>query len=339
MSLHLLQSPMRYALGIDGGGSKCDAALVDETGAVVGWGRGGPVHVYYDPPEVIAASFRDAIAGALAGRTVGELWIVGSPLRHRPPEEVLSAAAGQVHYLDASEVDTAFAAVQEEWGLIVLAGTGSFIHARAPDGRRLHWGGLGPVLNDYGSGYEIGLRGLRAAFASSWSESRRTSLAEVVPQALGVADLREVFRLVYPVPPAGGRAANQVEGLGRRQIASLAKAVDEEAEKGDRVSIECLRRAADELAALAVDAICELGMQKLSFPVIAIGSVAQRCRIWWEQVCRRIAEVAPGMRPVIPRVPPAVGAALLALREMGVQWTPELVERMIETQENFPPAD
>jgi hypothetical protein len=30
---------------------------------------------------------------------------------------------------------------------------------------------------------------------------------------------------------------------------------------------------------------------------------------------------------------PVVGGALLALREMGVAWTPELLERIIETQQ------
>ena len=56
----------RYALGIDGGGSKCDAVLMGESGAVVAWGRGGPTHVYYDPPEVISASYVEAIGGALS---------------------------------------------------------------------------------------------------------------------------------------------------------------------------------------------------------------------------------------------------------------------------------
>jgi len=316
---------MRYALGIDGGGSKCDAALVDETGAVIGWGRGGPVHVYYDPPDVIAGSFRDAIAGALSGRQVAELWVVGSPLRHEPPREVLKAAAGHVHYLDASEVDTAFASVQQEWGLVVLAGTGSFVHGRAPDGCHLHWGGTGPVLNDYGSAYEIGLRGLRAAFASKWTESRRTSLAEALPATLGVGDLGAVFSLVY------------VENMGRRQIASLAKTVDAEAEKGDRVALDCLRRAADELAALATDMIGELEMGGLPIPMIPIGGVAQRSRIWWERVCERIRAAAPGMIPRVPRVQPATGAALIALRQMAVAWTPELLDRLAETEQAFRP--
>jgi len=317
---------VRYALGIDGGGSKCDAALVDETGAVVGWGRGGPIHIFYDPPEVIAASFRDAVAGVLAGRRLEELWVVGSTPRHEPSREVLTSAAEIVHYREAGEVDTAYASVQEDWGVIVLAGTGSFVHGRTRDERNLHWGGTGPVLNDYGSAYEIGLRGLRAAFMSHWTESRRTVLAKAIPAALHVKDLGAVFHMVY------------VENMNRRQIAALAKVVNDEAERGDRVALECVLKAADEMAANAADMIRELHMEGSAVPVIAIGGVAQRSGIWWERVCERIAAVAPGMRPLMPRVQPATGGALIGLREMGVPWTPELVDRLAETEREMRPG-
>jgi N-acetylglucosamine kinase len=308
----------RYALGIDGGGSKCDAALLDESGAVVGWGRGGPTHVYYDPPEVIAASYADAITAALEGVTQAEIWVAGN-LPSGAPREAVERAGALSRHMPVNEVDSAFACVQAEWGLIVLSGTGSFVHARSADGRDLHFGGLGPVLNDYGSAYEIGLRGLRAAFASEWIAERRTSLAEAIVRELGVAKLRDVFDLVY------------VKGFGRRQIAALAQVVNVEAEAGDRVAGECIRRAADELADLATDAIRELSMASLSFPAIAIGGVAQRCRLWWERMCVRLREVAPGVGPVIPPVAPAVGAALIALREMGIGWPPELVRRATES--------
>ena len=179
-------------------------------------------------------------------------------------------------------------------------------------------------MGDYGSGYEIGLCGIRSACAATWLKSRQTSLEKAVPRFLDVDDLHDVFRLVY---------VDRV--VGRRQLASIAKVVDREAEKGDRIAIDCLLKAADELANLAVDVVNELDMSQTPFPVIAIGGVAQRSRIWWERMCRRIAEAAPDMRPVIPRVRPVVGAALLALREIGVDSTAELLDRIVETQEPF----
>lgn len=313
---------MRYALGIDGGGSNCDAILVDQTASVVGRGRGGSTVELYDPPSVVQASYVRAISEALAPVRAAEFWVAGH-LPQGGPWQQLSRFGTVVHHRTVGETEVAFATVQKEWGVIVLSGTGSFVHALTPDGRALHWGGLGPMLGDYGSAYEIGLSALRAAFASNWSVSYRTSLAEVVPRALGAADLDEVFRLVYG------------ENLGRRMIASVAEAVDREAAAGDRVSENCLRKAADELAELAVGIIRELDLGELAFPVIASGGVAQKSRIWWTQICSRITAVAPHAHPLVPRLPPAAGAALLALRDMGINWTPGLIDRLVTSIRAF----
>ncbi len=314
---------MQYALGIDGGGSKCDAVLVDTTGRIVGWGRGGQVQPFYGTQESIHASFREALEGALGDLCGAELW-VSSPMRRRQRWEARIAQAGEIRDIECvPEECMALAAGGEEWGLVVLAGTGSFVHARMPDGRRLHLGALGPVLGDYGSGYEIGLAGLRAAFASHWTSARQTSLAEVVPPALGVEDLHRVFHLVY------------VHGLERRQIASLARVVDEQAEQGDAVSAQILQQAADALFSLVRDMIQEMGLAEQEFPLVGAGSVAVRSRIWWERMRERVAEVAPRGRMIRPRLAMVAGAALLALRRMGVTWTPELLARLERTQEEF----
>jgi len=312
---------LRYVLGVDGGGSKCDAVLIAEDGTVVGWGRGGPTAHWYDTPEVIAHSYADALTAALAGVHDAQIWVAGH-CRTPGARQIIEAAGEVIGRTFAGETEVAFASAGEDRGLIVLAGTGSFVHLRTADGRTRHVGGMGPVLGDYGSAYEVGLRGLRAAFAGHWLALRRTSLSAAIPAALGVAGLREIFDLVYVQ-----------RCLDRRAIAALASTVDREAEAGDAIAVECVRGAADDLAELAVELIAEMDAGDEDLPVIASGSVAQRSRIWWEHMCARIAAVAPRMRPIIPAVRPVVGAALLALRDMDVAVTPELIDRIVATQQ------
>ncbi|MCC6444695.1 MAG: hypothetical protein IT210_14710 [Armatimonadetes bacterium] len=314
---------MRYALGLDGGGSKCDAVLIDETGQVIGWGRGGPTHGLYDTPDVVTGSTVQAIEGALGHLREAEIW-VGGGLHDERVRAAVEQSGRVAGIASAHEVSTAFASVQQEWGLIILSGTGAFVHGRTPEGKDFHMDGLGPVLGDYGSAHAVGLRGLRAAFASGWAKSRRTALADTVPQALGAANLREVFHQVYIE-----------KTMSRRRIASLARLVDREAEGGDGIARKCLLDAADELSDLAVDLVREMEMAALAFPMIAIGSVAQNSRLWWGRVCERLHAAAPACQPVVPRVRPVVGAALQALREMGIPWTPELLDRIVETQRPF----
>jgi len=316
---------MRYALGIDSGGTKCEAVLAEESGRIVGWGRGGPSHQFYRTPEQVEAAYEQALGEALQGIRGGQFWI-GSPSVRPQPWEARITEAGEIREVFCvGEVQAAFACAGEEWGVIVLSGTGSFVHGRTPDGRRLHAGGMGPVLGDHGSGYDIGLRGARAAFASRWIASRRTTLEQAVPRGLGVADLEEVFHLIY------------TNGIGRHRLASLARIVNEEAERGDPIALRCLTEAADSLADLVVDVVEELGLGKSEFPLIASGSVAQKSRLWWEQVCRRVRETAPRMRPVMTRLVPAAGAALVALRRMGAAPEQHLRSVMEETQERFLP--
>lgn len=313
---------MRCALAVDGGGSKTDAVVIDETGTVLGWGRGGPVHHYYSSPEEVQASYQCALQQALGDLQAEAISVSGTPSLGGLGE--LIAEHGPVTaQARGDEVQTAFASVQEEWGLVVLSGTGSFVFGLTPDDQARHFGGLGPVLGDYGSAYAIGLRGLRAAFASRWAPRRTTTLEAVIPAVYDVADLRGVFDRTYG------------PGLSRRDIAAAARVVNEQAEQGDAVALGCVLAAADELAEIALDIVVGLQMQELDFPMIAVGSVAQRSRLWWERLSQRVREVAPRVRPLVPQVRPVVGGALLALRELGVEWTPELLSKIRETQEPF----
>ncbi len=310
---------MRYALALDGGGSKTDAVVIDKAGTVVGWGRGGSLHTYYTTPEAIQEALETCLSQALGDIREGEFWVSG--LHGGKHTQELVEQHGRISgHAPADEVNQAFASVQREWGMVVLSGTGSFVFGLTPDGRARHFGGMGPILGDYGSAYAVGLYGLRAAFASRWTKARRTSLEEAIPAAYGLPDLRSLFDRVYG------------KGLSRREIAAASRVVDAEAEAGDTVARDCLLGAADELAVLAYDVINELHLREETFPVIGVGSVAQKSRLWWERLCSRIQELAPGAEPLLPRVKPVVGGALLALKEMGVEWTPELLERIIATQ-------
>jgi N-acetylglucosamine kinase len=223
------------------------------------------------------------------------------------------------------EVSMGFAMALTTHGVLVLSGTGSFVHARTADGRAVHEGGQGPIIADEGSAYHIGTLGIRAAFRSHWTEARRTSLAEAVPRALGVDSLREVFRLLY------------IERIGRSSIASVARVVNEEAEAGDRVAQAILVQAAQELGVLLVEVIKSIGFEDSDELMVATGSVAQGSRLFWETLCDIAHEVAPRLRPVQPAIKPVMGACLLALRDMGVEWNQDLVARIEQTQREVVP--
>ena len=307
------ESPERLALGVDGGGTKSDAVLVDETGNVLAFGRGGSTHSLFVGSHAAYENYAESIRNALEGRELHTLWVAGASPR---VFEHAGIEIPEVYFIHAHEHTMALAMALETHGIVVLAGTGSFVSAIGPDGERLTLDGLGPVLGDYGSGYQIGLAGIRAAMASSWTPERKTALEALVPQELEVTTLHDIFDLVYS------------QHIGRSRIASVARAVIRAAEDGDAVACRIIVQAADDISDVLENLIRRLGLEKCDWPMVASGGIAQNCEMYWARVCERALKIAPRLRPIRPKVRPCVGAALLALREMGVPWSEGLLAKI-----------
>ena len=304
-------------MGIDGGGTKSDAVLIDETGRVLALGRAGSVHSLYIGSHAAYENYAESIREALKDHHPKALWVAGVSPRIF---EHAGVEIPEAHFVHAHEHTMALAMALATHGIVVLAGTGSFVSAIGEEGHRLTFDGLGPVLGDYGSGYQIGLWGIRAAMASSWSPERKTNLETRVPQELGVTSLHDIFDLVY------------TQHIGRSRIASVAKAVIRAAEDGDAVARKIILQAADDISDVLTDVVHRLSLEDCDWPMVASGGIAQNCEMYWARVCERAHAIAPNLRPIRPKIRPCVGAALLALREMGVPWSQGLIRRIEETQ-------
>lgn len=131
-------------------------------------------------------------------------------------------------------LDAAFAG---ERGVLVLAGTGSNVAARAANGNMMTAGGWGPMLADQGSGHWIGMEGLRRGFLAR-DEGRPTQLLEAA-------------RLLWNLPTIDAliEFANAQPAV--RYGAKFAPEVVKCAAQGDAVAREILERGGAELAYLA----------------------------------------------------------------------------------------
>lgn len=314
---------MAWVVGVDGGGSKCAAVLVDENGKVWGTGLGGPTHILYNSREAVVESIQTAFRQACAGFTMtGDDVMISCGI----PAELAAALARQ-EGLGAcdpkGEYELGMASVMKSHGILVLTGTGSVIFGSNQEGGYVSMGGQGPLFADEGSGFHIGQLGLRAAFRSHYNARHRTILAQTLPALYGAADLRDLFTLLY-----------QENGKGaRRLIAKAAAGVNAAAEDGDLVAINVLRRAASELALLVPDVVDKLKLHQPDVPMVASGSVALHSAIYWREFCAYAARLAPNLAPLRPRLPPACGAALLGLQKLGVAWTPALLATMTQSYE------
>ena len=176
---------MVLLLAVDSGGSKCEAICVDTSGNLLG-------RAHRDFRTVTGARFigglgrserlvAETIRAALpAPLDVSELHVCG------PLPDKLVPELGQVqsiaHHV-VKEQDGPLALAGTRSGIVVLAGTGAFAYGRRQDGQEIHFDGIGPLYGDYGSGFQIGLAGIRAAGRSSWSRRYETALAGPILEA------------------------------------------------------------------------------------------------------------------------------------------------------------
>ena len=154
----------KFFLGIDGGGTKTEAVIIDEHERVRGAGLGGESNYTFVGAEVAAESFRTAIEAALTEASISGKEIIAAGCTFGAPAMMVFKGLGiEVRPAGVSEARVAFerAGIEVLRGVSLIAGTGCSCFARGDDGRRAHAGGWGALLGDDGSAYDIGRRGIR----------------------------------------------------------------------------------------------------------------------------------------------------------------------------------
>jgi N-acetylglucosamine kinase len=276
-------------LGIDGGGTKTDVALVDRDGGVLKRLRRPGVDPTAGPGWEAGLAAIAAEIGPVAHA------VLGLPFHG----EIADISARQIEVAKAlfgtgarvmNDVEAAFhGALAGQDGVLILAGTGSMAWARGRLGTH-RVGGWGDLFGDEGSAFWIG----RAALArvSQEIDGRRPDRTFADALLAGVGVSAEAFSgWAHGLTPA------------RAGIAALAQRVSELAAKGNP--------GAAELMAEATQALAELGLTAARLSgagnrwSIAGGVMA-------DPIVRKVLAERMGSEPVAPALPPVGGAVLAA---------------------------
>jgi N-acetylglucosamine kinase-like BadF-type ATPase len=243
-------------LGVDGGGSKSLAVIVDAGGVQRGRGHAGSSNFRAVGIERAIAHLSEAITVAAAGvpspLPLAAAWF-GLAGLHTPRDAdlVLPHLRRFAHEVHASnDVELVLGGLEIGIGIALVAGTGSVALGRDAAGRRAQVGGWGHALGDEGSGYDIGRRGLQAAVRAADGRDPPTLLLELVVRHWALATPRELVACVY-------------QDQERARVAGLAPVVLRAARLGDAAARRIRRYATTELTHLAttvIDAL-ELGEQ------------------------------------------------------------------------------
>lgn len=228
-------------LGVDGGGSKTLAVLVDAHGVERGRGlAGGSNYHTIGVTPAIAAIEAATWAAREAVRCESPLraaWI-GLAGVDRADDALLLAPrlgslAGELRL--SNDAELALSGIAHGAGVALIAGTGSIAVGRAAEGKTIRAGGWGHLLGDEGSGYDIGLRALHAAARAADGRGQPTILLERILTTWGLHTPEDLFTSAYV-------------DQDKARIARLAILVIAGAHEGDELSQAIIRDATDELA-------------------------------------------------------------------------------------------
>jgi N-acetylglucosamine kinase-like BadF-type ATPase len=298
-------------LGVDGGGSKTQALVTDESGRVLGRGLGPSSNhnnVGYDNTwRALEAAVEGALRPVLAAQ--GSCWAetniaaacfglagVDSREDEQTVSDWLRRQGLKCKFTVLNDAELILAAgTRDGTGVALIAGTGSICLARARDGRQVRVGGWGHVLGDEGSAYQIAVDALREAGQAADGRGDSQVLLKAILRFLSLTDPLELMRTIY-----SPRTTPQ-------DIADIAIPVLDLAGRGDAAALRIVERAGSALALHIDTAVRALALEK---PAVALGGGALR------EVLRKslLEKLAVEVGTVTTVNDPAQGAIIMARR-------------------------
>lgn len=280
---------MSAVLGIDGGGTRTRASIVDGE-RVLAFVENGSIKRLRVGVEAAEANLRAILQEVFAKAGVKSVKAASAGVASAtmPGVKEWITAVFSEFGVERSEVvgdevialDGAFKGGQ---GILQIAGTGSNCIGRVPGGGRESAGGWSSRLGDEGSGYWIGLHAIRRAL-NAYDREEPTRILDTVGGIWGTKTIEELVNLGDSTPGP--------------DFAALAPAIDQLAEEGDVVALGVLRQAATDLSDSVLLVRAKLRRKHnlaAEVPVAWIGSVIGQSRLVREQFFAGLHASAPQM--------------------------------------------
>ncbi len=201
-------------IGVDGGGTKTELILVDSAGATIARHTAPGCNPSLLGPDQAGAVVRAAFVALFAQSprsearsaiTATHLYAAGSSIFWQDFAATLREH-GQV-FTGPDSLPVLELATGGAPGLVLHAGTGSFVAARGFDGSIHYAGGLGWKFGDPGSGADLGRRAIGHALLELQGWARPTALSEALKTHTGLAEAAANTRFFYTAEDANAHIA------------------------------------------------------------------------------------------------------------------------------------
>jgi N-acetylglucosamine kinase-like BadF-type ATPase len=302
----------RFVIGVDGGATKTDAAVMGVDGLVLGSGRSSGSNWESVGLDGAVNAVTRALDAALeeAGRTRSEtaasvfaLAGVDWPGDHRRFTQALGLLGlGGMQFVTNDAFAALRAGTSGQAGCVSSAGTGAVAAGRNEAGLTART--MAEGFGELGGAGDIVERAIWACARMREASGPGTALADALCAALAVRDLDDLF-----------------EGIKRDGLAvgaDLAPLVLDVAARGDEVAYELLEEQGRSLADEVLGVARRLDMLDTPFELVIAGSVHLAGSAPLDSAfTARVAEDAPRAQIIPLRERPVIGAARLALERLA----------------------
>jgi N-acetylglucosamine kinase-like BadF-type ATPase len=304
---------MNYYLGVDGGGSKTYALIVNETGQIVGRGSGGNGNHQIDYKQA-QDNIRAAVLEAMnqAGLKHAELTFAFFGLAGADRAADFRILNPMIRELGFERFEVACdtiiglrAGTTKPYGVSVICGTGTNCAGKNPHGEFFQCGGFDYMYGDFGGGGALNIEVFRSVIRAADGREKATLMTPLILKALNYATVDEMF--------------NDYLDHSKRVPLEVAKLLFEAAAQGDEVALAIVYKQAEELSKSAVAVIRRLKLEQESFDVVLAGSILTRgdFGVINQMIAQAVSKVAPHAKVIKLTVEPVVGAIWLAIEANG----------------------
>ena len=325
---------MRTFLGVDGGGTKTDFLLIDESGRVLATRReGSSYYLEIGLPalqRMLVASIgemlqRAAIAPAATYAFLGLPAYGENTALLTSLDRIVADVLPLERYRCGNDVVCGWAgALAGGDGINIVAGTGSIAYGEFAS-RSARAGGWGELFSDEGSAYWVAREALALFSRMSDGRASRGPLYDLIREHFKVTADLEVCAAVYGPPP-----------LTRSEFSALAPIATTAARGGDLAAGRIFEMAAQELVAIVHAVRDNLGVPpQVRLPVSYSGGMFRSDNLVLPLVQALLQKSDRQYEFAAPRLSPIAGAVLYAAKLAGAPLTTDAIAQLSRTHTAF----
>lgn len=259
-----------FVVGVDAGGTRTRAAVANRRGETLGTGDAGSGNPHQNgttsAQKEILAAITHAFDVAGIEKQIVPAACLGVAGIDREDERVewtnwaRKKISPRAQIVNDGELVLA-AGSEENWGVALVAGTGSIAWGKSRDGRAARAGGWGHAIGDEGSAYDLARQALRAASQYADGRGEKTVLLGAILAYWKLSSPQDLIGVVYR---SGKKPAD---------LAELAEVVVQCARANDRVALSLIERGGEELATMVNAVAHALGFENEKFPLAFTGGL------------------------------------------------------------------